>query len=158
MSQEGATLVRMITDHRCIDVPHTYTEQQTKQNQYNAIQFQIALLTRPVWNISNHRPLLISKLMHGGKGKECIWSVLEFSPIASQFATRKVGTAIHLEKLEQKCNLSVCTPNQVNMLNHLKIAPHLEGVAPQFIKWGAVLHLRKKMKNPGLEIAYSEMS
>ena len=32
----------------------------------------------------------------------------------------------------------------------LKIAPQLEQVAPQFLKRGAVLHLRKKLKIPGL--------
>ena len=43
---------------------------------------------------------------------------LEFSPIASKFATQKEVTEIHLEKLEQKCDLGFCTPNQANMLNH----------------------------------------
>ena len=51
----------------------------------------------------------------------CVWlpfvyPVLEFSPIASQFATQKVGNCD--SSLEQKCDLDFCTPNQVNILNH----------------------------------------
>ena len=31
---------------------------------------------------------------------------------------KKKATAIHLDKLVQKCDLCICTSNQVNMLNH----------------------------------------
>ena len=34
---------------------------------------------------------------------------------------------------------------------HLKIAPQLERFAPQVLKWGAVLHLRKKFENSRTE-------
>ena len=33
---------------------------------------------------------------------------------------------------------------------HLKIAPQLQGVAPQVLKWGSVLHLKKQLNIPGL--------
>ena len=49
-------------------------------------------------------------------------AVLVFSPIASQFSRL---TAIHLEKLEQKCDLGFC---------RIIGAPQLEGVAPQVLK------------------------
>ena len=38
---------------------------------------------------------------------------------------------------------------------HLKIAPQLEEVAPQVLKWGVVLHLRKNLKIPGLDVVLS---
>ena len=39
-----------------------------------------------------------------------LYAVLELSPIASQFATRKVGNCDSSWKLEQKCDLGFCTP------------------------------------------------
>ena len=100
----------------------TFNDDVTMTKSSNILHDKLMVKHRQTWNfLLSHRNLRLEKIGNcdsSWKAGAKVRSRFVF-PISSNYVESKV---------------------------HLKIAPQLEGVTPQLLKWGAVMHLRKNSR------------